>query len=308
MLNLQKLQNLAQMQHPSLPSLAGLQGLAGLTSAASTLNSPLNLSVGSGTPIQGAPGSQMPQFILASGQLVQGIQGAQLLIPTPQGKTNLMKKIFLFFFNIFFLFLGISTQTILTIPMTQQLNSNEQLVQSLAALTNGTSNLNNIPLQQNNFHGAANLGNAAGLLSPHLLSSSVQQLLAAIQPQIFPQQNQQSQQPTQQQTQQQSSQQNQPTMPIHQTSPALHPRVQTPKSSPPRITSSLHERHHPYEKPPTTTATSTLHSSHTQPPHYSHTSNGHGHLSSSPLHMGGGGGNSGRGHSPTSVALNNINR
>lgn len=287
MLNLQKLQNLAQMQHPSLPSLAGLQGLAGLSSAASTLNSPLNLSVGSGTP-PGAPGgggSQMPQFILASGQLVQGIQGAQLLIPTPQ---------------------GISTQTILTIPMTQQLNSNEQLVQSLAALTNGTSNLNNIPLQQNNFHGAANLGNAAGLLSPHLLSSSVQQLLAAIQPQIFPQQNQtqQSQQPNQQ-PQQQSSQ---PAMP-HQTSPVLHPRVQTPKSSPPRISSSLHERHHPYEKPPTTTATSTLHSSHSQPPHYSHTSNGHGHLSSSPLHMGGGGGNSGRSvHSPTSVALNNINR
>lgn len=88
MLNLQKLQNLAQMQHPSLPSLAGLQSLAGLTSAAST---PLNLSVGSGTPIQGAPvggGSQMPQFILASGQLVQGIQGAQLLIPTPQGETD----------------------------------------------------------------------------------------------------------------------------------------------------------------------------------------------------------------------------
>lgn len=28
----------------------------------------------------------MPQFILASGQLVQGIQGAQLLIPTSQGQ------------------------------------------------------------------------------------------------------------------------------------------------------------------------------------------------------------------------------
>ena len=28
----------------------------------------------------------MPQFILTSGQLVQGIQGAQLLIPTSQGK------------------------------------------------------------------------------------------------------------------------------------------------------------------------------------------------------------------------------
>lgn len=30
----------------------------------------------------------MPQFILASGQLVQGIQGAQLLIPTSQGKID----------------------------------------------------------------------------------------------------------------------------------------------------------------------------------------------------------------------------
>lgn len=28
----------------------------------------------------------MPQFILTSGQLVQGIQGAQLLIPTSQGR------------------------------------------------------------------------------------------------------------------------------------------------------------------------------------------------------------------------------
>lgn len=30
--------------------------------------------------------SQMPQLILASGQLIQGVQGAQLLIPTSQGK------------------------------------------------------------------------------------------------------------------------------------------------------------------------------------------------------------------------------
>ena len=32
----------------------------------------------------------MPQFILASGQLVQGIQGAQLLIPTSQGRSELI--------------------------------------------------------------------------------------------------------------------------------------------------------------------------------------------------------------------------
>ena len=30
----------------------------------------------------------MPQFILTSGQLVQGIQGAQLLIPTSQGEPS----------------------------------------------------------------------------------------------------------------------------------------------------------------------------------------------------------------------------
>lgn len=33
--------------------------------------------------------SQMPQLILASGQLVQGVQGAQLLIPTAQGKLQI---------------------------------------------------------------------------------------------------------------------------------------------------------------------------------------------------------------------------
>lgn len=120
MINLQKLQNLASMQHQQQQQhsgvLAGLQGLAGISSAAAAaaaLNSPLNLSVGSTSnlssnspkhqPTVGALGgsgtglvgcnptngaSQMPQLILASGQLVQGVQGAQLLIPTSQGKTN----------------------------------------------------------------------------------------------------------------------------------------------------------------------------------------------------------------------------
>lgn len=105
MLNLQKLQNLASIQHASMPpSLSGLQGLA---AGLSGLNSPLNLSVtGSGTPTgcstSGAGGNagdggqpptigsaQLPQLILASGQLVQGIQGAQLLIPTSQGNLSL---------------------------------------------------------------------------------------------------------------------------------------------------------------------------------------------------------------------------
>lgn len=94
------------MQHP-ISSLAGLQGLAGLSSAA--INSPLNLSVGTPSALSssipavaaaaalsggsgggvggggGLGGAQMPQLILASGQLVQGVQGAQLLIPTSQG-------------------------------------------------------------------------------------------------------------------------------------------------------------------------------------------------------------------------------
>ena len=105
-INLQKLQNLASIQHSTIPTLASLQGLAGLSSAAVAaavgLNSPLNLSVGSASNLQtslsgtgggigcniggGSVGAQMPQLILASGQLIQGVQGAQLLIPTSQGK------------------------------------------------------------------------------------------------------------------------------------------------------------------------------------------------------------------------------
>lgn len=126
MLSLQKLQNLASLQQqrkqnhsPSLamPSLLGLQGLAAGLSSATSLNSPLNLSVGSSSILHQGSGSgsssshhensmdnsggngsdtisglnasacsQMPQLILASGQLVQGVQGAQLLIPTSHGK------------------------------------------------------------------------------------------------------------------------------------------------------------------------------------------------------------------------------
>lgn len=119
----------------------------------SHLTSPLNLSVASEAPVPnvnelgsslaplaGAHGNnQLPQLILASGQILQGIQGAQLLIPTSHGLT---------------------TQTILTIPVSQQvgapldLNSNE---------TN------------NNSH----------LLNPNLLSTGVQQILSALHPQLF---------------------------------------------------------------------------------------------------------------------------
>lgn len=69
----------------SVASLANLQNLAGFQS--SLANTPLNLTMSS-TQHQNSSQQQqttMPQLILASGQLVQGIQGAQLLIPTSQG-------------------------------------------------------------------------------------------------------------------------------------------------------------------------------------------------------------------------------
>lgn len=116
MLNLQKLQSLAsitQQQKTSMP--ASLVGLAAGLSTASCLNSPLNLSLTGASsssrtndtvnsPVAVAAAAalannlsggdsdtalcapQMPQLILASGQLMQGVQGAQLLIPTSQGK------------------------------------------------------------------------------------------------------------------------------------------------------------------------------------------------------------------------------
>lgn len=78
--------HLQQMQ----PLGAGLQNLT-------HRSTPLSLSGGgggSGSPLMstglpiglGLPQSpQMPQLVLASGQLGQGIQGAQVLIPTSQG-------------------------------------------------------------------------------------------------------------------------------------------------------------------------------------------------------------------------------
>lgn len=53
-----------------------------------TNNNPLPSLLGAQQPIG------MPQFILASGQLVHGIQGAQLLIPTSQGKNHLRLVLF----------------------------------------------------------------------------------------------------------------------------------------------------------------------------------------------------------------------
>lgn len=86
-LNMPNFNHLQQMQ----PLGAGLQNLP-------HRSTPLSLSGGgggSGSPLMstglpiglGLPQSpQMPQLVLASGQLGQGIQGAQVLIPTSQGK------------------------------------------------------------------------------------------------------------------------------------------------------------------------------------------------------------------------------
>lgn len=112
MLNFQNLQNLASIQQQKL-SLVSL-------AAASCLNSPLNLSLGSTSTaaINTDPSQlnancsaaiatelanslcgtanetfspQMPQLILASGQLMQGVQVAQLLIPSTQGKIDFFR-------------------------------------------------------------------------------------------------------------------------------------------------------------------------------------------------------------------------
>ncbi|XP_062712649.1 POU domain, class 6, transcription factor 2 isoform X5 [Aedes albopictus] len=145
MLNLQKLQSLAQLSGGAgvMPGL-GLP-TAGLPSALLN-NSPLNLSLGaqSHSPVMGALGAasqpltaaaaQMPQLILASGQIVQGIQGAQLLIPTSQ---------------------GIATQTILTIPVGQQVISNmssENLLQCLNFNTVANNNFNEMLNQSSHHH------------------------------------------------------------------------------------------------------------------------------------------------------------
>ncbi|RLU15398.1 hypothetical protein DMN91_012392, partial [Ooceraea biroi] len=206
MVTLQNLQNLANLQNlPQVASLAaGLQGMtAGLTNN-QLINTPLNLTVSSsgGTvptassttaaphllqpssaPMATLPQllSQpqpvaMPQFILTSGQLVQGIQGAQLLIPTSQ---------------------GIATQTILTIPVSHV--TNNQMVN--LALSNGQvvsttlANLQSLAQPQNmlntptsNVPTSPSLASGLGLnpaALPHLLSNSSasQQLLSAMQPQ-----------------------------------------------------------------------------------------------------------------------------
>ncbi|XP_026327524.1 POU domain, class 6, transcription factor 2 isoform X4 [Hyposmocoma kahamanoa] len=148
--NMPMSQQLQQQMSQQMSQLAAnLQGLASMPSNP-VINSPLNLSVsapgmGSPTPVGNnnmlppAMPSPMPQLILASGQLVQGIQGAQLLIPTSQ---------------------GVATQTILTIPV-NHVNSNDQMVN--LALNNGQVV-------------STSLANLQAMAQPHqLLNSNPQQ-------------------------------------------------------------------------------------------------------------------------------------
>ncbi|XP_075977438.1 POU-domain protein pdm3 isoform X4 [Anticarsia gemmatalis] len=169
----QNLQNLANMQQNMPPMSQQLQqqmsqqmsqlaaNLQGLTSMPNNpvINSPLNLSVsapGMGSPnpvannnmLPPAMPSPMPQLILASGQLVQGIQGAQLLIPTSQ---------------------GIATQTILTIPV-NHVNSNDQMVN--LALNNGQVV-------------STSLANLQAMAQPHQLLNSNPQQSANIRPNML---------------------------------------------------------------------------------------------------------------------------
>ncbi|XP_049872990.1 POU domain, class 6, transcription factor 2 isoform X2 [Pectinophora gossypiella] len=169
----QNLQNLANMQQNMPPMSQQLQqqmsqqmsqlaaNLQGLTSMSNNpvINSPLNLSVsapgmGSPTPVGNnnmlppAMPSPMPQLILASGQLVQGIQGAQLLIPTSQ---------------------GIATQTILTIPV-NHVNSNDQMVN--LALNNGQVV-------------STSLANLQAMAQPHQLLNSTPQQQSNIRPNML---------------------------------------------------------------------------------------------------------------------------
>ncbi|XP_044263472.1 POU domain, class 6, transcription factor 1 isoform X6 [Tribolium madens] len=183
--------------------------MAGLTSGNPVVNAPLNLSVSasvatsrtsqSGSNTEAAPlnptqstgsalppppnpllSSQqpapMPQFILASGQLVQGIQGAQLLIPTSQ---------------------GLATQTILTIPV-NHVNSSDQMVN--LALNNGqvvTTSLANLQAMAqtnllNNTTNAVPTTNGSigpSLLNPaslsHLLTNGTPQQLLQTMPSML---------------------------------------------------------------------------------------------------------------------------
>ncbi|KAF5273946.1 hypothetical protein FQA39_LY01061 [Lamprigera yunnana] len=200
LVSFQNFQNLTSLQQ-TLPQATDLQNMSSATSPIA--NAPLNLSVNSSIngskhsslenteipntnvlsnnsptnttalppPLASPQPAPMPQFILASGQLVQGIQGAQLLIPTSQ---------------------GLATQTILTIPV-NHVNSSDQMVN--LALSNGqvvTTSLANLQtmaqtnlLNQTNSTVSNTTTTTPNLLNPAALShlfgnSSSQQFLQAL--------------------------------------------------------------------------------------------------------------------------------
>ncbi|KAJ8976814.1 hypothetical protein NQ317_001030 [Molorchus minor] len=239
LVTLQNLQNLASLQQslPQVASLAaGLSNMANL-SGNSSVNAPLNLSIGASAatprctqsdqppsimatsintsqppssasmqPPNPHIGSQqpapLPQFILASGHLVQGIQGAQLLIPTSQGnkyylwgigiKNNIQLLFDLADVSKIIFSLSIpcdsllkvltkdsslATQTILTIPV-NHVNSSDQMVN--LALNNGqviqTSLANLQAMAQNNLLGNPNNSvppTSNGTINPNLLNPAI---------------------------------------------------------------------------------------------------------------------------------------
>ncbi|XP_064551947.1 POU domain, class 6, transcription factor 2 isoform X6 [Drosophila montana] len=159
---------------------------------ATTLANVLAAATASPPPALQAPpaSAQMPQLILASGQLVQGVQGAQLLIPTAQ---------------------GIAVQTILTIPVSPQIPTSEQfLPNAFGAFASYQQQQQQQQQQQHQQqqqqqqreqqrellapplaalqHGPA-LPQLAqtptNLLKPNLFSTGVQQLLTALHPELF---------------------------------------------------------------------------------------------------------------------------
>uniref|UniRef100_A0A146M6R8 Uncharacterized protein n=2 Tax=Lygus hesperus TaxID=30085 RepID=A0A146M6R8_LYGHE len=186
----------------NLSSMAGLAGTPPGPSAPpgiinnQPIHTPLNLSLNAANNLSASnlmssaqqvvtpSPAAMPQLILASGQILQGIQGAQLLIPTSQ---------------------GIATQTILTIPINSV--TNNQMVNM--PMTNGqvmTTTLANLAHQY--ASGASptpgSIGPTIPSPMPHLLnghSHHQQHLLNAYQ-----QQAQHVQQQAQQAVQQQQAQ------------------------------------------------------------------------------------------------------
>ncbi len=223
---------------------------------------------------------------------------------------------------------GITSQTtILMIPVNQLTNSNEQLVQTLAALNNSAASLNNIqmqsmqlPVQQSGsgrcqffiFRDCSRLkftwqycsfiaGSSGGILNPNLFSSSVQQLVAAIQPDLF---NQSKNQPASHhqfhsQHQHQSSEHcsSSPHHPHSQSSPIPHNRVQTPKQSPPKSSSSSSILLSQFEKQISSSTSTQSQST------YCPTTNGHVQIPiTSHLNI------NTRSHSPSTAAINSISR